>query len=281
MIHPAPPLLALALLLASAASAQDPSLPPVRTHALSYSDVADLALAAPIAAAVTVRKATRLKGPSAAGLAPGRVRFLLTGDVDALLAAREALPARISWLADVPLTEANRPPRLAKQRLLLLARPVPGKPDAVQLVSPAAQIGWTPQGEQRLRDILTAKLAADAPPQITGIGHAFHVPGSIPGEGETQVFLRTADGRPVSLGILRRPGEQPRWSVSLGEIVSDAAAAPAPDTLLWYRLACGLPPALPDEAVGDQSPEDAAQARADYKLVVDALGACGRTLPAT
>ena len=65
--------------------------------------------------------------------------------------------------------------------------------------------------------------------------------------------------------------------MSLGEIVDDAAAPPARDTLLWYRLACALPPVLPDDSVADQAPEDAAQARTDYRFVLDQLGACGRT----
>src|SRR3546814_1145016 len=44
---------------------------------------------------------------------------------------------------------------------------------------------------------LFRSVAADAPPVITGVGCAFHVPGSLPGEGETQIFLATADGSPV------------------------------------------------------------------------------------
>jgi len=47
--------------------------------------------------------------------------------------------------------------------------------------------------------------------------------------------------------------------------------------LLWYRLACALPPTLPDDALADQAPDDATQARADYRFVLDGLGACGRT----
>ena len=72
--------------------------------------------------------------------------------------------------------------------------------------------------------------------QSPAIGNAFHVAGSLPGEGETQMFLTTADARPVSLSILRRPGEQPRWAVALAEIVDEAAGPPQRDTFLWYRL---------------------------------------------
>jgi hypothetical protein len=109
------------------------------------------------------------------------------------------------------------------------------------------------------------------------VGAAFHVPGSLPGEGETQIFLQTVDSRPVSLSILRRPGEQPRWSVSLGEIVDEAAGPPARDTLLWYRLACGLPASLPTTTTADLDPAAAAVAREDYAFVLTALGPCGRS----
>ena len=124
-----------------------------------------------------------------------------------------------------------------------------------------------------MRGITKDVLAADAPPTITGVGNAFHVPGTLPGEGETQVFLQTANGAPVSLQILRRPGEQPRWSVSLGDIVDEGAGPPARDTLLWYRLACGLPRELPATAF-EAEDANARLAREDYATVLASLGPC-------
>ena len=262
-------------LFASAAFAA-PAEPPPLSPLPNYSVLADLALAAPVVAVVTVRDAVKLRDADAAGVAPGRVRFYVTGDVTALVAGSGGLPARIDWIADFPLDSANRAPKLKKRRFLILARAVAGGRATLQLVSKDAMIDWSADAEARVRAILTEKVAPGAAPQITGVGNAFHVAGSIPGEGETQIFLKTADGRPVSLGILRRPGEEPRWSVALGEMVDDAAAAPKRDTLLWYRLACGLPATLPAESVADQSPEDAAQARDDYQLVIAGLGSCGR-----
>src|SRR3546814_10375014 len=108
-----------------------------------------------------------------------------------------------------------------------------------------------------LRRILTEAVAADPPPRITGIGNAFHVAGSIPGEGETQIFLTTASGQPVSLSVLRRPGQQPRWAVALGEIADESAATPQRDSLLWYRLDCFLPDQMPEKATMEPDPEDA------------------------
>ncbi len=94
--------------------------------------------------------------------------------------------------------------------------------------------------------------------------------------GETQIFLQTRDGRPISLNVLRRPGETPRWAVALGEIVDRSARPPAPDTLLWYRLACALPPALPDSSAASLAAADAEATRADYALVLKGLGPCAR-----
>jgi hypothetical protein len=269
-----------ALIFAGAASSQTP-IRAQNSAAESYADLTDLALAARATVIVTVRNSVRLKGPDAVGVAPGFVRFYLEGDVDALIAGRTGLPATVSWLVDMPLDGANHPPKLKKLKLILLARPIPGKAGTLQLVSRKAQLAWTPEREQRLRTILSEANSASAPPVVTGVGHAFHVAGSIPGEGETQIFLKTADNRPVSLNVQRHPGEDPRWSVSLGEIVDDQAAAPKPETLLWYRLACGLPASLSDDAVADQAAEDAALARDDYRLVLKGLGPCGRTSTGT
>jgi hypothetical protein len=268
------------LLFAGATSAQNVTLP-ASARPASYADLADLAFAGPIAVIVTVNNTVHLKDADAAGVAPGFARFYIEGTVNALVAGRNGLPASVSWIADVPMASANRLPKLKKAKLILLARPVPGKPGMLQLVSQRAQMAWTPETEQRLRAILSEANGPSAAPVVTGVGHAFHVAGSIPGEGETQIFLKTADNRPVSLNIQRHPGEDPRWTVALGEIVDDAAAPPQRDTLLWYRLACALPPALPADAVADQAPDDAQAAQADYKLVLDRLGACDRTPPAS
>ena len=268
-----------AFFFAVAASAQTNVNQPVQ-QAVGYADMADLALAAKVTAIVTVRDAIHLKDADAAGVAPGYARFYIEGDVDTLIAGAGGLPQAVSWVADVPVTSANRLPKLKKQKLILLARTIPQKPGVLQLVSKTAQLMWSPELEQRLRAILSEANGASAPPVVTGIGHAFHVAGSIPGEGETQIFLKTADNRPVSISVQRHPGEDPRWSVSLAEIVNDAAAAPQRDTLLWYRLACALPASLPADAIADQAPDDAQAAQADYRLVLDGLGPCGRTASA-
>lgn len=264
------------LLAAAAAAAPRESPPPAPP--LGYADTADLALAAPVAAHVRAVDAIPLKKEQAAGVRPGFYRFYVEADVISLIRSPQPLPARISYVVDLPAGSNGKPPRLPKSAdYLILAAPVADHMGEVRLIAPDAQLPWSPAGEERLRAILREAMAPSRPPLIAGVGRAFHVPGSLPGESETQIFLQTADGRPVSLSILRRPGERPRWSVALSEIVDEAAAPPARDTLLWYRLACSLPPSLPAHSIPEgTSDADAAAIRADYRLVLDSLGPCGR-----
>jgi len=146
----------------------------------------------------------------------------------------------------------------------------------IQLVRPDAQRGWTPGGEQLARRITSEVLAPDAPPAVTGVGHAFHTAGALPGEGETQIFLTTDSGRPVSLTIDRAADGTRSWKVALSDIVDDSAGPPPRDTLLWYRLACSLPAGLPEASLEGAEPGDAALARDDYDSVRGALGTCDR-----
>lgn len=247
----------------------------------SYADLADLVLAAPVIADATVVSAARIKGAEAATVAPGLARFYVEAQLNALLRGQGGLPPRVGYLVDVAPDADGHLPRLKKLRVLLFARPVAVAANGtaagqLQLVAPDAQLAWTPSVDASVRAIAAAAVAPDAPPVVIGVGNAFHVPGSLPGESETQVFLQTQDHRLVSLSVLRRPGEQPRLAVALAEIVDEAAAAPARDTLLWYRLACALPPALPPRSTATLGEADAAAAREDYRFVIEALGPCGR-----
>jgi hypothetical protein len=269
---------AIALVSCSACAAPAQVVPTARAEpSRSFADLADLTLAAPVIADAVVRSSTRIKGAEAVGLAPGLQRFYVTADVSALIRGAAGLQSRIGYVVDLPADARGRVANLKKTRMLLFVRPVAGSADQVQLVAPGAQLPWTAAADATVRQLAQAALAPDAPPPITGVGSAFHVPGALPGEGETQVFLQTGDARPVSLSILRRPGEQPRWSVSLGEIVDESAGPPARDTLLWYRLACGLPAALPEASTAELEAAAATVAREDYQFVIDALGPCGRS----
>ena len=242
----------------------------------SYAALANRVLASPAIIDATIREASRLKPEEAPGVAPGRTRYYLTADVTALIRGPASMSVRLTYLADLPLDSRGKQPRLKKMRVLLFARPVAGRAGEIQLTALDGQQPWTPELDAMVRGIAREVLATDAPPAITAVGNAFHVAGSLPGEGETQIFLNTADSRPVSLSILRRPGETPRWAVALSEIVDEAAGTPQRDTLLWYRLACGLPPALPERSVASMNASDATIAREDYRFVLTSLGPCRR-----
>lgn len=240
----------------------------------TYATVAGAIVGAPLVIDARIRDLIRIKEISGAALAPGRARLYVQADVLALIRGSNPLSAQIAYVADVPLDARGKVPKLKKQRVLLFARPVPGKSGEVQLTGIDSAFAWTPELDALTRRITRDLVASNAPPAITGIGNAFHVPGALPGEGETQIFLKTGTAAPISLQILRRPGEQTRWAVSLGDIVDESAGAPKRDTLLWFRLACGLPKELPADALSAESPENAGAARQDYQLVLRDLGPC-------
>ncbi|HEX8620750.1 MAG TPA: hypothetical protein VF718_02160 [Allosphingosinicella sp.] len=243
----------------------------------TYADLADLALAAPVVAQVRVAGSVAVKPERAQGLKPGFTRFFVEGDLVSLIRSPQTLPTRLAWLVDLPRDAKGKAVRPRKGgEFLLLAAPVAGRPGELRLVAADAQIAATAERAATLRSIVREASSASPPPRIAGIGRAFHVPGAIRGESETQIFLLTAGGTPVSLTVLRRPGQTALWAVALSEIVDEAAAPPAPGTLLWYRLACGLPRALPPQSLAEAG-EDRAAIEADYRLVLDRLGPCVRT----
>jgi len=272
------------LFLALAATALTAFAQPVRQQdsvvspSLSYADLADLAVNAPVAAHVRVRDDDILGEREAPNIRPGHRRFLIEADVVALIRGTGGIPSQVSYLVDLPNDSRGRPARIGRRaEFLILASRVPNRPGELRLAAPDSQIPFTPAVAETVRAILRDSSAPDAAPRITGIGRAFHVPGSLPGESETQIFLQTADDRPISLSVLRRPGEQPRWSVALSEIVDDAAAPPAPNSFLWYRLACTLPARLPQDVLRETGADEARAIQADYRVVIEGLGPCART----
>lgn len=244
-----------------------------------YADLADLALGAPITVEATILKAKKLSEKISPGIPAGHVRFLVTGEVTRLIASTRSLPSEITYLVDMPLDSRGKPPKIKGARALLFLKPSAGRTDQFALATPNSQIAWTEQTNQMIRNILTEANGPSGRLEITGIGNAFYVPGTVPGESETQIFLTTADQSPVSLSVLRRPGEAPRWSVSLGEMVDESSKPAGRDTLLWYHLACFLPEKMPEPSITGSSPDDRNAIASDYAFVMQQLGACGRQLP--
>ena len=239
----------------------------------SYVAVAQRVTTSPAIVDIGVTRSTVLEPERSGPLPPGIARLYVEADVNSLIRGSTGLPPQIRFLADVPLDSRGRAPKLKGGRYFAFGR-ISGNGE-LQLTGSDSLLAYKPQTDALLRSITREALAIDAPPTITGVTSAFHVPGNIPGEGETQIFLSTAEKRPVAISVLSRPGQEKRWSVSLTEIVDEAAAAPRRDSLLWYRLACGgLPPRLPDGALTGSDPANDARAREDYQYVRRSVGTC-------
>ncbi len=258
--------------IASASADSQPMAPPP-----SYADLADLADAAPVVVRVSPRKIARLEPERAPGLKVGMARLYIEAKTEALVAGRAMLGEKLRYLVDVPLDAKGKVPKLKKQSVVLFARMVPGRADELQLISPDAQLLWDPALDVRLRGILGELLAPRAVPRIIGVREAIHVSGNLAGEGETQLFLATADGEPAALTVNRSPGQPPHWTVSFSEVLDQAGGQPPRDTLAWYRLACFLGPQLPRDATVSGSAADLSLAAADYRFVLSQLGTCPRT----
>jgi hypothetical protein len=266
---------AVSLLLLAEQPAE--SQPDLATPGPTYADLADLAIEAPVAAHVRLARVARLREAEAPNAPAGHRRFLVDADIIALIRGPNGLPARIRYLVDLPNDSRGRPAELRRRsEWLLLASRSTVRPDELRLAAPDAQIAYASDVAERLRAILRESSATSAAPRITGIGRAFHVPGSLPGESETQFFLQTANGRPISVSVLRRPNEAPRWGVSVTEVIDEAAPSPTRDTLLWYRLACSLPATLPRASLSEASAAASAAIEADYRFVMENLGRCAR-----
>ena len=246
----------------------------------SYADVADFAADAATIVDARIRNTTLVEPARAPGLRPGMARLYVTAQVNSVILGHDAVARRVAYLLDVPLGENGRPVRVPKQRVLLFARPVT-QANQLVLVDPTAQLPWTPGRDLTVRDIASELAAHSAPPRVTGIVQAFHVRGTVAGESETQIFLATVTGAPVSLSILRRPEQAPHWVAAFGEIVDESSAAPARRTLGWFRLACGLPARIPASVLTGISADDAVAIARDYALVMADVGACDRSAPTT
>jgi hypothetical protein len=250
-----------------------PAVPLVSPY--TYADVADLAATAPIVVDARIRSAAVLPPERAPGIAATTARIYVEADVTALIRGTTPLAARIAWLVDLPRDARGKPPKLTKQRVLIFARPV--STGQVALIAPDAQLVWDAATDALVRRVSGELVKAGAPGAVTGIANGFHQAGTLPGEGESQFFVETAAGDPLTLSVITAPGQPRRWAAAFGEIVDGTAAVPARDTLGWYRLACGLPRVLPRGVLVGASSAGQAAASADYRFILDQLGECRRT----
>ncbi len=264
-----------------ALAAQQPAQFPLSEYAIdsvgaAYSDIADLVVIAPMIVDAKINKVTKISAQQAAGVPQNRQRLLVEADVIALIRGQNGVTAKVRFIIDVAKDTRGKIPKLKKQRVFIMADTVKGRPGQLQLVRPDALVKYSVENDNMVRAITREAVLLDAPQKISAIASAFHSAGTVIGEGETQIFLTTDNRQPVSITVVSRPGMPKQWSVSTSELIEETTQTPRRFTLLWYRLACGLPKALPAELVQSGDGENAARAQADYKFVADALGPCGR-----
>ncbi len=269
----------LFLVLLITISAQKPAFGqgPGTIDPLQYADLADLSTKASTIVHATVKRAVKINDERALSAPIGTQRYYVEAETNALIRGARGIPGTIRYVIDLPLDERGRAPKIKKKSFIVFARPNGRENGQLQLVAKDAQIMWTPLRDSRVKAIVREILSLNAAPGIERIGSAFHVPGTIIGEGETQIFMETDSNVPISISVLSRDGQRKTWAVSLGEIVDEAARAPAKNSLLWYRLACFLPDDLPYDSLDGQSPANADQARRDYQMVRRDLGPCPRS----
>lgn len=234
-------------------------------------DLADLVLASTTVVRARVTKAKEIKAERAPGLSPGYRRFLVDAEVEGVLAAPGGVPGEIRYLADLPETERGRAPSVRGADVLLFLGPEQ-RPGEYALAHRKGQQAWSSETESIAKRFLAERSTSTLPTGTLEVTGAFHVPGTVPGESESQIFVRGADGLPASLVVLRRPGQDPRVVIATGDVIDPGAPSPDPQALTTLLFACGLPAALPEDAAQG----DHAAVVSDFAAAKDALGGCER-----
>ncbi|MDF1835229.1 MAG: hypothetical protein P1U62_10160 [Alteraurantiacibacter sp. bin_em_oilr2.035] len=242
----------------------------------TYADIVTYALEAELVAIVNIDDQTVFPPERAPDVTPDRVRLYLEALTRNLLASPTGVGESLIFVTDVDREADGDPPALKRRDFVIFADLVPGRPGEVRLVSSRAMFASGPAIEGRVRSVLRQLAENDVPPAVTGVRDVISVPGNLVGESETQMFVETQSGAPISMTVVRRPGLPPQWGVSLGEIVDVTARPPEPDTVLWYRLACSLPDELADDAFLQSDRSARTRAREDYAFVLADLGPCER-----
>ncbi len=240
----------------------------------SYDALTNITLESPLVADIIVTKVKKLPETQTIGVPANRKRILIIAELQSLIRAQKGLNSEIKFLFDAPLDSRGKMPKLKKQRFLVFGSNVNNRPDFIKLTHTASMLPYSQDDNNVLRNIIRSIIASDAPQKIVSISSAFHSPGTIIGEGETQIFLNTEFGQPIAISVVSKRGESQRWSVSTSEVIDINASEPTRNSLLGHRLACGLPNSLSNENIEASNAQDRRKAAADYDYVRKALGNC-------
>ncbi len=241
----------------------------------SYADVADLVTIAPLIVDAKIRSVKKLPPVQSVGVPENIQRMIVEADILALIRGNGGITPRVRFLLDLKKDQRGKLPSLNKQRLFLMAD-YSATPGNIKLARPDALIQWSTGNEALLRAITKEAVQIDAPAQVNNVINAFHTAGTLIGDGETQIFLATANKQPMAITVVSVQGQAKVWSVSTSELIDEISNAPKKPSLLWYRLACGLPSKLADNIFESSDADARNAARADYAFVLKALGPCGR-----
>lgn len=246
------------------------------SQAPTYADLVTLAMEADTVAIVMVEEQIPFPTERAPGVAPGEVRLYIEALTRSLLVAPQGIGGELTFVVDRGRDADGDAPDLEDRNFVIFGDLSRSQPGAIQLLSSDSMLPAGQQIEARVRRVLTQLAAADTPPAITGVRDVISVPGNLAGESETQMFVETESGAPVSLSVIRRPGMAPEWGVSLGELVDASATPPQPESLEWFQFACFLPRELPQDSFLQTDRASQAQAREDYAFILSELGPCER-----
>ena len=265
----------LCVLAAFVPFASAPAQSPPATTPLTWTDWADLALSSPVVIRASVNRVDRLSRKEAPDVPPAEVRALVRAGLSAALKSPSVLPAEAAWRWQGPADARGRPPFGKQADVLVFARPLDGGSDpAVQplaLISRSGQQPWSAEADAIVRDVLKQALKPGATGlMVTGVRDAFHSDGDVAGASESQFFLRTEGGAPLTLVVTRAPGARETVLVATGDLV-EMAQPVQPRTLLWRGLACGMPDQLPVAFASSPALTE------DWALAKRRIGACGRT----
>lgn len=247
-------------------------------NSASYDDIIGITLESNVVVDVIIRKITKLPPSQSIGVRSDRKRILITANVQSLIRGQSGLNSEIKFLFDAPVDSRGKIPKLKKQRFIAFGGHVPNRSDFIKLSRTASMLPYSGDISNFVRNSTREVLAANAPQQIIGINSAFHSPGTIIGEGETQIFLETRMNQPMAISINSRSGERVRWSVSASEVIDINATEPVRNSLMGYRLACGLPRTIGDSAIAPLSAPNQRIVVNDYNFIRSAIGPCNRTI---
>lgn len=268
-------------LLAPTGHAQTNNLPTKNSlgqNLASYDDMMAIIIDSNLVADIIVKKVQKLPASQSIGVPVTQKRLLITANVQSLIRAEQGINSEIKFLYDAPVDSRGKVPKLKKQRFFAFGRNVVNRPDFIKLSYVDSIMPYDQQTDLLIRSAITEVIAPNAAQKITGISSAFHSPGTIIGEGETQIFLNTEFRQPMAISVVSKSDQRRNWSVSTSEVIDINATEPKRRSLLGHRLACSLPQNIQSNLIESNSPTDTRKAADDYAYVRNAIGPCVRNI---